>query len=77
MYHFRLQRTDGSQADPPTYRSTVLNWRQGDTIPLGRDRKLRVIGTRLEEGTDGEPRLRARGRSRLTRRRASQLLAIS
>jgi len=28
-YHFRLQRTDGSPADPPTYRSSVLTWRQG------------------------------------------------
>jgi hypothetical protein len=32
-YHFRLQRTDGSPADPPTLRSTVLSWHQGDTIP--------------------------------------------
>jgi len=34
MYHFRLQRTDGSPADPPTFRSSALNWRQGDKIPL-------------------------------------------
>jgi hypothetical protein len=34
MYHFRLQRTDGSPADPPTFRSSTLNWRQGDQIPL-------------------------------------------
>jgi hypothetical protein len=27
----------------------------GDTIPLGRDRKLRVVDTRLDEGTDGDP----------------------
>jgi hypothetical protein len=45
MYHFRLQRTDGTPADPPTYRSSVLTWRQGDKIPLG-GRSLRV----LEEG---------------------------
>jgi hypothetical protein len=42
MYHFRLERTDGSPADPPTYRSTVLRWQQGDTIPLG-GRSLRVL----------------------------------
>jgi hypothetical protein len=36
-YHFRLQRTDGTPADPPTYRSTVLSW-QGDTIPLSTGR---------------------------------------
>ena len=34
MYQVRLQRTDGSPADPPTYRSSTLNWRQGDKIPL-------------------------------------------
>ncbi|MCC2652315.1 MAG: hypothetical protein K0Q60_2478 [Microvirga sp.] len=28
-YSFRLQCTDASPADPPTYRSTVLAWRQG------------------------------------------------
>ena len=33
MYH-QAPATDGSPADPPTYRSTVLSWRQGDTIPL-------------------------------------------
>jgi hypothetical protein len=48
-YHFRLQRTDGEPADPPTYRTTVLRWRQGDTIPLGRDRTLRVLGVRDED----------------------------
>jgi hypothetical protein len=37
-YFFRLQRTDGSPADPPTYVSTVLSWRQGDTIPLGAEK---------------------------------------
>jgi hypothetical protein len=48
-YHFRLQRTDGTPADPPTYRSTVLRWRQGDTIPLTRDRTLRVLGIRDDD----------------------------
>jgi hypothetical protein len=27
-YHFRLQRSDWSPADPPTFRSSELNWRQ-------------------------------------------------
>ena len=48
-YSFRLQRTDGSPADPPTLRSTVLTWRQGDTIPLGADRTLRVLGVRDDD----------------------------
>ena len=47
-YHFRLQRSDGSPADPPTYRSTVFTWRQGDTIPLG-ERSLRVLGVRDDD----------------------------
>jgi hypothetical protein len=32
----------------------VLNWRQGDTIPLGRDRALRVLGVR-DDGADKPP----------------------
>jgi hypothetical protein len=53
-YHFRLQRSDGSPAEPPTYRSTVLTWRQGDEIPLGRDRRLRVLGVR-DDDADQSP----------------------
>jgi hypothetical protein len=49
MHHFRLERTDGSPADPPTYRCSTLNWRQGDTIPLGADRTLRVLGVRDDD----------------------------
>ena len=49
MYHFRLQRTDGSPADPPTYRSSTLNWRQGDKIPLTAERTLRVLGVRDDD----------------------------
>ena len=48
-YFFRLQRTDGSPADPPRYRSTVLIWRQGDTIPLSAKRTLRVLGVRDDD----------------------------
>lgn len=47
-YHFRLQRPDGSPADPPTF-SSELNWRQGDVVPLGRDRRLRVLGVRDDD----------------------------
>ena len=48
-YHFRLQRTDGTPADPPTYRSLVLAWKQGEIIELGRDRRLRVLGVRDDD----------------------------
>ena len=30
---FKLERTDGTPADPPTYRTGVYAWRPGDTIP--------------------------------------------
>ena len=44
MYRFRLVGSDGEPFEPPDYRSSVLSWRQGDTIPLTRDRTLRVLG---------------------------------
>jgi hypothetical protein len=50
MYHFRLQRTDGTPADPPTYRGLVGTWRQGDEIPMGGGRTLRVLGVRDDDG---------------------------
>jgi hypothetical protein len=43
---FRLQTVDGAPAEPPTLESAVPNWKAGDTIPLGRDRTLRVVGVR-------------------------------
>ena len=56
MYDFRLQRTDGSPSDPPTYRGSVLNWRQGDQIPLTADWTLRVLGVR-DDDADQPPAL--------------------
>ena len=44
-YPFRLQRTDGTPADPATFRSSELNWRQGEIIHLTPERRLRVLGT--------------------------------
>jgi hypothetical protein len=43
-FTFKLERADGTPADPPSIRSTVTNWRVGDTIPLGANRTLRVVG---------------------------------
>jgi hypothetical protein len=54
-FQFRLEREDGTAADPPTLKAAVPDWRAGDTIALGRGRMLRVIAFRLEEGSDGEP----------------------
>jgi hypothetical protein len=54
-FQFRLELADGTPADPPTLKAAVPDWRPGHTIALGRDRMLRVVATRLDEGTDGEP----------------------
>ena len=56
MYQFRLQRTDGSPFDPPRYRCSTLNWRQGDKIPLTAERTLRVLGVR-DDDADQPPAL--------------------
>jgi hypothetical protein len=52
-FTFRLEQADGTPADPPTMQSTVTNWRVGETIPLGRDRSLRVVGIVVSD--DDEP----------------------
>jgi hypothetical protein len=54
-FAFRLEHPDGTPADPSTLKAAVPDWRPGDTIALGRDRMLRVLATRLEEGSDGDP----------------------
>jgi hypothetical protein len=49
MYHLRLQRTNGTPADPPIFRSSTLDWRQGDKIYLTGERTLRVLGVRNDD----------------------------
>jgi hypothetical protein len=46
---FRLETKDGVPADPPTLTAAVPNWRPGDTIPLGADKTLRVVGVRDDD----------------------------
>ena len=46
---------DGTPAEPPTLDTAVPNWRAGDTIPMGRDRILRVVKTRPGEEPDDPP----------------------
>ena len=41
--------SDGSPANPPEFSTTELNWRQGDVIPLGRERSLRVLCVRDDD----------------------------
>jgi uncharacterized protein YijF (DUF1287 family) len=43
-FTFKLEQADGTPAEPPTIESAVPNWRAGDTIPIRRDRTLRVVG---------------------------------
>ena|SRR5918995_4700978 len=51
---YRLEREDGTPADPPTLRTAVPVWAP-DTIPLGRDRPLRVIDVQPGNDPDGDP----------------------
>jgi hypothetical protein len=44
-----LVKPDGSPADPPEFATTVLGWKEGDTISLSRDRTLRVLGVRDDD----------------------------
>jgi hypothetical protein len=43
-FTLKLEQADGTPAEPPTIETTVTNWRTGDSIPLGRDRTLCVVG---------------------------------
>jgi hypothetical protein len=47
---------NAARADPPTYRSSTLNWRQGDQISLNANRTLRVLGVR-DDDADQPPAL--------------------
>jgi hypothetical protein len=54
-FAFKLEREDGTPADPPTLQAAVPNWRAGDVIALGARRSLRVVDTQLREDSDGDP----------------------
>jgi hypothetical protein len=47
-FTFKLEYEDGSPADPPVLHTAVPNWSPGHTIPLSRDRTLRVVEIRLD-----------------------------
>jgi hypothetical protein len=51
-FTFRLEQADGTPADPPAIKSTVTNWRVGETIPLCRERTLRVVGIVVSNDED-------------------------
>ena len=55
-FTYRLEHEDGAPADPPTMRGAAgVSWQPGETVPLGGGRALRVIDTRLDERTYGDP----------------------
>ena len=53
-FAFKLEREDGTPADPPTLKAAVPNWSAGDTIPFGPGKMLRVIAIRPASGDDDE-----------------------
>jgi hypothetical protein len=53
-FTYKLEREDGTPANPPTLR-TAAPTRPGDTIPLGRNKTLRVIDTRPGSEVDEDP----------------------
>jgi hypothetical protein len=48
-FTFKLERLDGTSADPPPFKTSVLVWSPGDTIPLGPNRTLQVVRVRDED----------------------------
>jgi hypothetical protein len=54
-FAYKLEHEDETPADPPTFQTAVPAWQPGDTIPLGRDRILHVIGTRPGREPDEDP----------------------
>ena len=47
-FTFKLERLGGTPAEPPSFKTTVLVWQPGDTIPLG-NRALQVVRVRDED----------------------------
>jgi hypothetical protein len=54
-FAFKLELEDGTPAVPLTLKTVVPSWSAGDTIPLGRDRTLRVIEVRPAAGERDDP----------------------
>lgn len=52
---YKLQHPDGTPADPPVLRTAVPTWHAGDTIPLGRERMLRVVEVRSGAAPEDDP----------------------
>jgi hypothetical protein len=48
-FTIKLERADGTPAEPPSIGTTVTNCRPGDTIPLGAKKSLRVVRLRDDD----------------------------
>jgi hypothetical protein len=59
-FTIRLERANGTPAEPPTIRSAVTDWRTGDTIPIAAGCSLRVVG--IVATNEDEPPVLRRGR---------------
>jgi hypothetical protein len=55
-FTFRLERLDGTPADSPIFKTTVLRWEPGDKIPLGANRTPQVVRVR-DDDADQAPTL--------------------
>jgi hypothetical protein len=53
-YTIKLEREDGTPAEPPSIKIAITNWRAGDTIPLDAKRTLQVVRVR-DDDTDQPP----------------------
>jgi hypothetical protein len=56
-FTFKLEQAEGTPAEPPSVRLAVSNMRVGDTIPIGRDETLRVVGVVAGAELDDDPTL--------------------
>jgi hypothetical protein len=48
-FTIKLERADGTPAEPPSITTMVTNWRPGDTIPISAGRSLRVTRIRDDD----------------------------
>jgi hypothetical protein len=49
---FKLERLDGTPADPPSLETTELVWSPGDRIHISADRTLQVVRRYHDEADD-------------------------
>jgi hypothetical protein len=46
---FKLERLDGTPAEPASIKTMILGWQPGDTIPLDAKRTLEVVRVRDDD----------------------------